>query len=68
MANIASYSLDNLDNPNLINIDSHLKRAAFLISQATSLYVCTGAGMSVDAGIPDYRGPGDSQTKSQWTE
>ena len=65
MANIASYSLDN---SNLINIESNLKRAAFLISQATSLYVCTGAGMSVDAGIPDYRGPGDSQTKSQWTE
>ena len=66
MANIASYSLDNLDNPNLINIESNLKRAAFLISQATSLYVCTGAGMSVDAGIPDYRGPGNAQTKSQW--
>ena len=63
MASIASYSLDN---PNLINIESNLKRAAFLISQATSLYVCTGAGMSVDAGIPDYRGPGDAQTKSQW--
>ena len=67
MENVAPYLPDT---PTNVNIESNLHRAACLISEATSLYVCTGAGMSVDAGIPDYRGPGeegDTKTeKSQW--
>jgi NAD-dependent SIR2 family protein deacetylase len=34
-----------------------LKRAAQAIEQASVLHVCTGAGMGVDSGLPDFRGP-----------
>ena len=65
MANIALYKPDE---PSHINIETNLKRAAYLISQATSLFICTGAGLSVDSGIPDYRGPGEEngKKKSRW--
>lgn len=33
-----------------------VERAAELISSATALLVCAGAGMGVDSGLPDFRG------------
>jgi NAD-dependent SIR2 family protein deacetylase len=33
-------------------------RAARLIDEADSLVICAGAGMGVDSGLPDFRGPG----------
>ena len=34
-----------------------LERAAALIAGADALLVCAGAGMGVDSGLPDFRGP-----------
>ena len=33
--------------------------AAQLIDAADSLIICAGAGMGIDSGLPDFRGPGD---------
>lgn len=33
-------------------------KAARLIDSADSLIICTGAGMGIDSGLPDFRGPG----------
>lgn len=33
-------------------------KAARLIDAADSLIICTGAGMGIDSGLPDFRGPG----------
>jgi NAD-dependent deacetylase len=38
--------------------DESLERAAELIHNASSVSVFTGAGISVDSGIPDFRSPG----------
>ena len=32
--------------------------AARLIDEADGLVICAGAGMGVDSGLPDFRGPG----------
>jgi len=37
---------------------SDYARAARLIDEADSLVICAGAGMGVDSGLPDFRGPG----------
>lgn len=37
--------------------DRDLGRAAALIRDAPALLVCAGAGMGVDSGLPDFRGP-----------
>lgn len=37
--------------------DSALQRAADLIQKADGLIVAAGAGMGVDSGLPDFRGP-----------
>ncbi|MBU0550213.1 NAD-dependent deacetylase [Myxococcota bacterium] len=36
---------------------SDLKRAALLIQEAEALIITAGAGMGVDSGLPDFRGP-----------
>jgi NAD-dependent SIR2 family protein deacetylase len=43
--------------------DAALDRAAALLAKATDVVVTAGAGMSVDSGLPDYRG-----TKGFWRE
>lgn len=37
-------------------MDSNIKRAAELISDAGALVITAGAGMGVDSGLPDFRG------------
>jgi len=39
-------------------MDDQLKRAAAWLAEADGLLVCAGAGMGVDSGLPDFRGPG----------
>ena len=36
---------------------SQLKKAATTIKNAKALIITAGAGMGVDSGLPDYRGP-----------
>ena len=36
---------------------AELRRAAALIADADALLVCAGAGVGVDSGLPDFRGP-----------
>ena len=38
--------------------------ARSLLRQAEKLVVLSGAGLSTDSGIPDYRSPGRPQVKS----
>jgi NAD-dependent deacetylase len=38
-------------------VDELIERARTLIDEATSVTVLTGAGISTDSGIPDFRGP-----------
>ena len=40
-----------------------IARAAELISRAASVVALTGAGLSVESGIPPFRGPGGLWTK-----
>jgi NAD-dependent SIR2 family protein deacetylase len=39
-----------------MNLEEDLKRAAEIIREAGALFVCAGAGMGVDSGLPDFRG------------
>ena len=39
-------------------IDEAIQRAADLIGNADALLVAAGAGMGIDSGLPDFRGPG----------
>ena len=36
---------------------NELKKAAMAIRKAKALYITAGAGMGVDSGLPDFRGP-----------
>jgi NAD-dependent protein deacetylase/lipoamidase len=44
-------------------LHSPLQRAADLLSQSRNLVVLTGAGISTESGIPDFRSPGGIWTK-----
>ncbi len=39
-----------------MSLEEDLKRAAEIIEEAGALFVCAGAGMGVDSGLPDFRG------------
>lgn len=45
-----------------------LEQARELVTQATSIAVLTGAGISTDSGIPDFRGPNGVWTKNPAAE
>lgn len=47
----------------MLNIQEQLADAAEFLQQARSIVVLTGAGMSTESGIPDFRSPG-----SPWQE
>uniref|UniRef100_UPI0035B2DE18 Sir2 family NAD-dependent protein deacetylase n=1 Tax=Chitinimonas sp. TaxID=1934313 RepID=UPI0035B2DE18 len=40
-----------------VELGAAINRAAAAIAEADALLILAGAGMSVDAGLPDYRGP-----------
>ncbi|KAH9564817.1 hypothetical protein CY35_04G044800 [Sphagnum magellanicum] len=44
-------------------VEKELKQAALLIAQAQSVVAFTGAGISVESGIPDFRSPGGLWSK-----
>jgi NAD-dependent deacetylase len=48
--------------------DGDIRRAADLMSEARRITVLTGAGISTDSGIPDFRGPQGVWTKSPEAE
>ena len=39
------------------SLNENLKQAATWIADADSLIITAGAGMGVDSGLPDFRGP-----------
>lgn len=39
------------------SIEAALARAAEVIRSATAIMLTSGAGMGVDSGLPDFRGP-----------
>lgn len=49
-------------------INTDLERAAGLIAAARRVVVLTGAGISTDSGIPDFRGPNGLWTKDPQAE
>jgi NAD-dependent deacetylase len=44
-------------------LDAEIARAAALLAQASSALALTGAGLSVESGIPPFRGPGGLWTQ-----
>jgi len=44
-------------------MDEKIKKAADMITKAKNVVVFTGAGISTESGIPDFRGPGGLWTK-----
>jgi NAD-dependent deacetylase len=49
-------------------MDEDLDRARRIVAQATRVVVLTGAGISTDSGIPDFRGPHGVWTKDPAAE
>ena len=49
-------------------MDDAIARAARLVDDATAVLVLTGAGISTDSGIPDFRGPNGVWTKNPKAE
>ena len=49
-------------------LDEAVTRAAQLVDQAETISVLTGAGISTDSGIPDFRGPQGVWTKNPAAE
>jgi NAD-dependent deacetylase len=49
-------------------MDTDLERAAELMRQAERIAVLTGAGISTESGIPDFRGPNGRWTKNPGAE
>jgi NAD-dependent SIR2 family protein deacetylase len=39
-----------------MSLEENLERAAEIIDSADALFICAGAGMGVDSGLPDFRG------------
>lgn len=42
----------------MVSLEEQFATAARLIDQADSLIIGAGAGMGIDSGLPDFRGPG----------
>lgn len=46
-----------LDNGRMPDLSEHIRAAAAALAGAEALLVTAGAGMGVDSGLPDFRGP-----------
>ena len=57
MADTAAYAVDGASLVADV-IEEEVARAARVLKDASAVFVATGAGMSVDSGLPDYRGEG----------
>jgi NAD-dependent deacetylase len=51
-----------------VRLDDSLVRARTLVDEARAVTVLTGAGISTDSGIPDFRGPNGLWTKNPKAE
>jgi NAD-dependent deacetylase len=49
-------------------LDEQVERAAAMVAAARRIVVLTGAGISTDSGIPDFRGPNGVWTKNPGAE
>ena len=56
------------DLPRVESVDPEVSRAAGLVAQSERIVVLTGAGISTDSGIPDFRGPDGVWTKNPEAE
>lgn len=56
------------ENPDAMDQDAAVREAAELLADAGRVTVLTGAGVSTDSGIPDFRGPQGVWTKSPEAE
>jgi NAD-dependent deacetylase len=45
-------------NISMLNLQEHIRDAAELVQQAQKIVALTGAGISTESGIPDFRSPG----------
>ena len=46
-----------------MSMDENINQVAYMIAKAKKVVVFTGAGISTESGIPDFRGPGGLWTK-----
>ncbi|MDA0360188.1 MAG: NAD-dependent deacetylase [Proteobacteria bacterium] len=52
----------------MISGKSHIERARAMIQEASNIVILTGAGVSTNSGIPDFRGPQGVWTKNPLAE
>ena len=52
----------------MISGKSHIERAKAMIQEASNIVILTGAGVSTNSGIPDFRGPQGVWTKNPLAE
>ena len=50
------------------SLDPSIERARRLVDEAQRIVVLTGAGISTDSGIPDFRGPNGVWTRNPGAE
>ena len=56
------------DDGNQASIGDSIQQARRLVAEASTIAVLTGAGISTDSGIPDFRGPNGVWTKNPGAE
>src|SRR6476659_6167572 len=57
-----------MDEDRVMPTDEELARARELVGRSSHIVVLTGAGISTDSGIPDFRGPNGVWTRNPEAE